>query len=135
MSKLFKLGITTLVLLGVFDFVWIGLIANSFYRTEYGPLYTAHPVWIAAGLFYLIYAAGLVYFVIGPAVQTKSLTNAIAGGAFLALVAFGTYDLTSLAITANWPVLLSVVDMSWGILEGAAVSGLTYLIATKFFKL
>ena len=134
MQKVFTLSLITLPVLLVLDFIWIGFIANNFYKTEYGPLYSPHPVWIAAALFYIFYAAGLAFFSIAPAIQRKSLSYAVGTGAFLALVAFGTYDLTSLAITTNWPVLLSVVDMSWGVFGGAVTSGVVYLLATKFFK-
>lgn len=91
----------------VLDFIWIGLLANNFYKTEYGPLYSPHPVWQAAVLFYVIYIFGIVYFVIAPAIRVGSLARAVVTGAFFALVAFGTYDLTSLAVTTNWSVILS----------------------------
>ena len=134
MTQFLKLSTISLVLLAVLDYIWIGFIANTFYRTQYGPLFSSHPVLWAAGLFYVIYAFGLAYFAVGPAVRAGSIKLAVGNGAFLALVAFGTYDLTSLSITTNWPVLLSVVDMSWGVFEGALASGLAYLIAVRFFK-
>ncbi len=134
MRTTLKLSFIALLITAALDFVWIGFIATSFYKTEYGPLYSPHPVWFAAILFYLIYAVGVAHFVVSPALKNHSLKKAVLNGAFFALVAFGTYDLTSLAITANWPALLSVVDMSWGVFQGVLISGGTYLIAHKFLK-
>ncbi len=46
-----------------------------------------------------------------------------------------TYDLTNLATLAGWPVYGAVIDVVWGTLMTAVSSGLTYLIATKVFKM
>ncbi len=135
MNRTFLLSLIALPIMLVLDLFWIGVVANGFYRTELGALYAPTVVWQAAMLFYLIYAAGLTYFVIAPAVRAHSFVRAIFGAAFFALVAYGTYDLTSLAITTNWPFILTIVDMSWGIAAGMIVSGSTYLIATKVFKM
>jgi uncharacterized membrane protein len=132
--KILKFALITLPLLLVLDYIWIGLIAGNFYKTEYGALYTAHPVWDAAIVFYIIYALALAYFVVIPAFEKQSWKLALGRGAFLALAAFGTYDLTSLAITVNWPPILSIVDMSWGVFEGGLASVLAYFIASKIIK-
>jgi uncharacterized membrane protein len=134
MKKYLTLSVIALIIALALDFVWIGFIANSFYITQYGPLYTAHPVLWAAAIWYVIYALGLVYFAIQPALRSGTIRTAALRGAFLALVAFGTYDLTSLAVTVNWPIILSVVDMSYGIFGGAVISALTYWIAKKYVK-
>jgi uncharacterized membrane protein len=129
------LYLVTVVLLGVFDFAWIGVIAKSFYKSQLGSLLSASPVWWAAGLFYLLYAAALIFFVIHPALASRSLVRVILTGLFFGLVAFGTYDLTNMATIPNWTVLMTVVDMAWGAFAGAAVSGIVYLIATSVLGL
>ena len=134
MKKYLTLSVVALIISLVLDFVWIGFIANSFYITQYGPLYSAHPVLWAAAIWYVIYALGLVYFVVMPSLRSGTVRTAALRGAFLAVVAFGTYDLTSLAITTNWPVLLSVVDMSYGVFGGAVISALTFIVGKKFLK-
>jgi uncharacterized membrane protein len=41
----------------------------------------------------------------------------------LGVVAYGTYDLTSLAILQGWPVYVTVADMVWGaVLTGVAAA-------------
>jgi uncharacterized membrane protein len=127
------LWITTVVLLGIFDFLWIGLLMQKFYKAQLGPLLQAHPVWWAAGVFYLLYAAALVFFIINPALESRSLEYAILAGLFFGLTAFGTYDLTNMTTIPNWTLSMTVVDMAWGAFAGGAVSALVYLIATGVF--
>lgn len=88
--------------------------------------------WIAAGLFYLIFIAGLVVFVIAPAVTKGSWTHALLYGALFGLVCYATYDLTNLAVTKDWPLLVTVVDLAWGAVLAASVSIVSYAIANKF---
>jgi uncharacterized membrane protein len=118
----------------VLDLTWTGVVAYHFYLTELGPLYAPSLVLPAIVLFYVIYILGLSYFVIVPAVKKKSLSSAVMNAAFFALVAYGTYDLTSLGITTGWPVILTVVDMSWGIFCAVVTTSLTYVIVMKVFK-
>ncbi len=124
------LWLIALPLLGVLDALWIGVIARSYYKAELGPLLSSDVVWPAAIGFYLLYTAGLVFFVIAPAFEARSLMFALLAGAFFGLVAYGTYDLTNLATTTGWPAMMSFVDMAWGAAAGAVVSGLTYWVAT-----
>jgi len=41
------------------------------------------------------------------------------------LIAYATYDLTSLATLDRWPLLLTVVDMAWGMSLCAATAPVT----------
>jgi uncharacterized membrane protein len=123
----------TLPLLLVIDLGWVAGVANSYYKSQLGPLLSGTPVWWAAALFYVLYVAGLVFFAIAPAVEARSLLRAVLLGAFFGLVAYGTYDLTNLATTSGWPTTMSFVDMAWGTVAGGGVSALVYLIATRVF--
>jgi uncharacterized membrane protein len=123
-----------LVSMLILDTMWIGFIANHFYKTEMGAYYSASPLLWAAAIFYIIYIAGLVHFVIKPSLTHTSFSHAALNGALFALVAFGTYDLTNLSIVPHWPVILSVVDMAWGTVEGAIVASIAYFIIKTFTK-
>ena len=90
--------------------------------------------WTAAIVFYLIFIAGLVVFVIMPAVQKNSWTNAVLMGALFGFVCYATYDLTNLAVAKDWPVLVTIIDLIWGAVLAASVSVITYLIASKILK-
>jgi uncharacterized membrane protein len=134
MPRTLILALTALPILFIFDFVWIGVIANGFYRSQLGSLYAPNTVWQVAIVFYILYALGIAYFVIAPAVRTHSLKSVVLNAAFFGLIAYGTYDLTNLATITNWPVPMTFVDMVWGAVSATVVSYFTYLIAVKVYK-
>ncbi|KKS35025.1 MAG: hypothetical protein UU97_C0003G0039, partial [candidate division WWE3 bacterium GW2011_GWD1_42_14] len=47
------------------------------------------------------------------------------------LVCYATYDLTNQATINNWPTIVTVVDLIWGTLLTASVSGVVFVIASK----
>jgi uncharacterized membrane protein len=87
--------------------------------------------WFAAIIFYLLFIAGLVIFVISPAVEKHSWVHAILFGALFGLITYATYDLTNLTTIKDWPLLVTLVDLIWGTLLAASISGITYFIASK----
>ncbi len=125
----------SLPILALLDLGWIAGIARTYYKAQLGGLLSADPVWAAVVGFYVLYTAGLVYFVIMPAVSSHSLSRAILGGLFFGLVAYGTYDLTNLATTAGWPATMSFVDMVWGAFAGGLTSGVVYYVAVSLLGL
>lgn len=111
--------------------VWLLLVAKDFYNKQLGFLMAKNPNLFAAVIFYFLFAAGLVVFVITPALESKSWLNAVLMGALFGLICYATYDLTNLATVKGWPVLITIVDLIWGTLVSASVSVIAYLIATK----
>jgi uncharacterized membrane protein len=112
--------VTLAIFIGI-DLVWLGFIAKSFYRAEIGTLLAENMSLPAAASFYVIYAAGLMFFAIQPSLATGGWTRALMLGALFGFVAYTTYDLSNLATLRGWTVKLAVVDMVWG----AALSGFT----------
>lgn len=127
----FKLYAIALPIFFIVDMTWLGLIAKNFYRSQIGTLLKPDVNWIAAIIFYLLFLAGLVFFVIEPAVEKKQWLQALLTGAFFGLVTYATYDLTNLAVAKDWPLLVTIVDLAWGTTLGAIVATLTYFIAQK----
>jgi uncharacterized membrane protein len=115
------LGIFTLV-----DLVWLVKVAPKLYRKYIGHLMSEKVNMIGAGLFYLIFIIGLVFFVVGP--QVDNPLQAFLSGAMFGLVTYATYDLTNLATLKAWPVTITVIDLIWGTLVTAVTSGLVVLI-------
>jgi len=110
----------TLICFLILDAIWLGLIAQPFYQAQIGFLLAKNPNWLAAGAFYLLYVAGLVLFVVGPALRAGTPpVRAALRGAFFGLVAYATYDLTNLATIDRWPIAVTAVDMAWGAASGA----------------
>lgn len=126
--KLYAIAFTVFLAI---DAVWLTLIAKNFYAKHIGYLMAKNPNLLAALIFYLIFIAGLIFFVITPALDKKMWTHALLAGVFFGLVTYATYDLTNLATVKNWPILVTVVDLVWGMFISAAVSVVTYFVAIK----
>jgi uncharacterized membrane protein len=116
------------------DMIWLGVAAKSFYTKQIGFLMTPKVNWAAAILFYLLFLAGLVVFVIAPSVEKDSWVRALMLGALFGLITYATYDLTNLATLKDWPLALTVVDLIWGTVLAGSVSVGTYLIAHKILR-
>jgi len=118
------------VFLGI-DMIWLGFIAKSFYQQQIGFLMKSDVNWSAGLLFYLLFIAGIVLFVVKPSLEKGSVWEAILMGALFGLICYATYDLTNLATIKNWPVLVTVIDLLWGATLSSIVSVVTFLIAQK----
>jgi uncharacterized membrane protein len=126
-----KLYLITLPVFFAIDMAWLILVAKNFYQQQIGYLMKATPNWAAAVIFYLLFIVGLVVFVISPALAKHSLSQAVLLGALFGLISYATYDLTNLATVKDWPLVITVVDLIWGTVLAATVSGLAYFIAVK----
>ena len=124
-----KLYFIALPIFVAVDMVWLGLAAKNFYAKHIGFLMKANVNWAAAILFYLLFIAGLVAFVVTPAVEKGSWARALLFGALFGLITYATYDLTNLATLRDWPILVTVVDLIWGTVLAASVSVATYVVA------
>ncbi len=113
------------------DIVWLGLVANKMYKKYLGYIMSPSPNWTAAILFYLLFIAGLVFFVITPALEKKSWTYALLSGAFFGLICYATYDLTNLATLKDWPLKITIIDLIWGSTLCGTVSFITYQIMSR----
>ncbi|HAC57612.1 DUF2177 family protein [Parvibaculum sp.] len=110
MTYLFAYIGSAVVFLGL-DYVWLSRIARDFYASSIGSLMREAPDFLAAGVFYLFYIGGIVFFAVMPA---ESWKGALLRGALLGLLAYGTYDMTNLATLKGWPWRMAAVDMAWG---------------------
>lgn len=126
-----KLYLITLpIFLGI-DMTWLIFIAKNFYAKHIGYIMAKNPNLFAAVIFYLIFIAGLVVFVISPALEKKDWVQALLMGAFFGLITYATYDLTNLATVKDWPLIITIVDLMWGMGLSAAVSVIAYVVALK----
>jgi len=125
----FKIYMLTLLPFVVIDGIWLGFVAPGFYRSQIGFLLAERPNWFAAVLFYLLFIAGMVYFVTGLDI---SLSSALIRGAIFGFMCYATYDLTNLATVKGWPVLVTVVDLCWGTILGGGTASLAVLMKGLF---
>ena len=120
------------ILLLIIDMIWLMWLGRGFYVEEIGGLLLEQPNLIAAFGFYALYIAGLVYLVIAPAAEADSVMKAVISGAVFGIVAYATYDLTNLAVMKGFTLKIALIDMVWGMVLSAAVSGLTVKIFGLF---
>jgi len=125
------LWIAAAVLFLIIDMVWLLWLGRGFYVSEIGDLLRQPPNLGAAGAFYVLYVTGLMIMVIWPVVQAQSVPQAVLFGALLGLVAYGTYDLTNLAVMKGFTTKIAIIDMIWGTVLTGTVAALTVLLGTK----
>lgn len=125
----FAITLTTFVII---DLVWLMWLARATYVVEIGQLLRKTPNLPAAAVFYLLYAAGLVIFAVSPAVKENSPLLALWLGFALGLVAYGTYDLTNLAVLTGFTTRIAVIDMIWGTVLSGVVAALAAKIVLHF---
>lgn len=129
--KYIVLFLTTTVIFFAIDMLWLGVIARSFYREKLSFIFTGQVNWTAAVIFYLIYIAGILYFAILPGIHSDNWKLVLLNGAVLGFLCYATYDLTNMATIKQWPLIVVLVDITWGTILTASVSILSYLAATK----
>jgi uncharacterized membrane protein len=122
MAYYLKLYVATLAAFFVIDMIWLGLIARTFYRKQLDFLLAPNTNWIAAIVFYLLFILGILVFVVVPGLEDNSLKTTLLRAALFGLITYATYDLTNLATVKDWPVLVTVVDLAWGIILSVTVS-------------
>ena len=125
--------VVTLVFFLGLDFVWLAWIAKPTYAAEMGGLLRQKPNLVAAAAFYLLYAAGLTLFAVNPGLKADSVLQAMALGAALGLVAYGTYDLTNLAVLDGYRMRIALIDIAWGTAASAAISALVVVTTRNIF--
>lgn len=130
MDLLTKYAVVAIAFAGV-DFIWLGFVANKFYRSQIGSLLLEKPNLTAAVAFYAIFLAGLILFVINPALKADDWKVALGLGSAFGLVTYATYDLTNLATLKGYTTTMTIVDILWGVVLTSAVSVISFFVLSK----
>jgi uncharacterized membrane protein len=125
---------TGLVLLAL-DAIWLSFATQRLYRPLMGDMLLEKFRLVPAMLFYLIYVAGIVVFAIAPAFSSERWATAALYGAFLGFLAYATYDLTNLATLRDWPVAVTIADLSWGTFLTASAATIGFLLTRSLTPL
>lgn len=115
----------------VLDGIWLGMLMKSFYRDQLAPIVRLAdggmaPNWPAAFVVYILLGAGIALFVIPRA---STISSAAGYGAMLGLVVYGVYDFTNYSTLRQWPFVLVLVDVAWGIVASAACAAVVRVVA------
>jgi uncharacterized membrane protein len=128
MTYYLKLYFATLAVFFAVDMLWLGFIARTFYKKHLGFLMAPEVNWYAALIFYFIFIVGVLVFVVIPGLKENDLTMLIVKAAFFGFITYATYDLTNLATVKDWPLIITLVDLVWGMVLTTIVSVAGYFI-------
>lgn len=132
MTKYIFTYLATLITFVAIDLVWLMWLARPTYVAEMGNLLKKEPQLVAAVAFYLLYAAGLVFFAVVPGIRAGSIINGLFLGTALGLIAYGTYDLTNLSVVEGFNWRIAMIDLLWGTALSGAVAAVVVAGSTKF---
>lgn len=120
--KQWGLGLVVFVLM---DAVWLGFVANGFYKRELGPLLRQHTngnldprLWPAA-LLYALLVLGIAVFAL-PRARVGAVGEAALWSAAFGVIAYSVYDLTNYSTMQGFSLKVTTIDMLWGGLICAA---------------
>lgn len=128
MAYYLKLYFATLAVFFAVDMLWLGVISRTFYKKHLGYLMAPEVNWYAALIFYFLFIAGILVFVVLPGIKENSLPMLMIKAALFGLITYATYDLTNLATVKDWPLIITVVDLIWGMVLTTIVSTAGFFI-------
>lgn len=116
------------IVMVVLDFGWIAMVSGPLFRRAFGDMLLEKPRALPAVLFYLLYPAALLFL---TGARGETWTEAAVRGAVAGALAYGTFDLSNLALFKNYTTPIAVADMAWGICLSAVVAAVGCAVATR----
>lgn len=126
MNRYAALYLATLIVMVPIDFLFLGLVAKSFFQSQVGEMLGEIRL-APAILFYLIYPLGVVIFISGSPGANWQTT--LMFGALFGFFCYATFELTSLSLLKHWTWPVVLVDVAWGSLVTAVSSTAGLLVA------
>ena len=124
-----------LIIFGIVDIAWLSFMGSTFYKPMLGDMLASSVRPLPAVVFYLFFPVGLATFAIVPALRDSSPITALAYGALLGALCYGTYDLTNHAVMREWSTEVTVVDIAYGAFASAVASIATYYVVANVLNL
>ncbi|MDZ4677257.1 MAG: DUF2177 family protein [Oligoflexia bacterium] len=123
--------IATFIAFITLDALWFKLVVGDFFHQRLLPLIDSENgsiklKYFEAGFVYFFLTLGLLTLVATP--KKATLTEALIYGAIYGLVVYGVYDFTNRAVLKHWPWDFMLVDIAWGSVSCALVSGLAFYL-------
>ena len=135
MTKFLPAYIATIIFMFIVDLIWLSQLAQPLYQAGIGHLMAAEPKLGFAAIFYLVFVFGLLWFALRPNAQTKSIKSAFIAGAMFGFFIYASYDLTNLALLKDWPLKLSIIDMTWGTLLSGTCAAVAKFVFDRFNRI
>lgn len=114
--KFLSAYLTIIAVMFVLDLIWLSVLAKPLYQNGIGHLMASQPNLVFAALFYLVYALGLMRFAVIPNIAIPGFKSTFFAAATFGFFVYASYDLTNLALLKDWPLPLSLIDITWGTL-------------------
>lgn len=130
MKRYIILYLATLAVLVPLDFLFLGVLAKDFFKSQVGGVLGDLKL-TPAILFYLVYAAGIVIFVNST---SPNWQHAALYGALFGFFCYATFDLTTLALLRGWPWPAAFVDVIWGSVATAVSATVGLLVANALAR-
>jgi uncharacterized membrane protein len=123
MQKLIPSYLASMIFMFVLDLIWLSQLAQPIYNRGIGHLMAATPNLLYAALFYCVFVFGLMCYAVKPNVQSRGIKSTFLSGAMFGFFIYASYDLTNLALLKDWPLGMSIIDITWGtLLSGTSAS-------------
>ena len=119
----------------VLDIIWLSLLAKPMYQQGIGHLMADQPNLIFAAIFYMVFVFGLMWFAVAPNRHAKDLKSTFITAAIFGFFVYASYDLTNLALLKNWPLPLSIIDITWGTLLSGVSASAGKLVFNRFNRI
>lgn len=104
------------------DLIWLGWLGKPIYQKYLGHLMKENVQWTAAILFYLLYIVGILIFAVYPSLRSGKVSYALLYGSLFGFFTYMTYELTNMAVLADWSWKIVPIDILWGTILCALVS-------------
>lgn len=127
--NLLVIYLLTLIVFLALDSIWLGKVSPKLYKHYLKEVLATKPNLVAGGVFYLLFIVGLLFFVIYPN-QHQSWHHYLLFSAMYGLMTYATFDLTSQAILKKWSSVITVIDMTWGVI----ITSLTTLVVMGLLR-
>lgn len=120
------LYLATFVVFLILDALMLTFVMNPMFERLVGHLMLEAPKYAVAGVFYVIYIAGILWFASWPALAEGGggWRSAAVNGAILGVLAYGTYESVNMATLKGWSWQTVAFDTLWGgVLTAACAAG------------
>lgn len=117
---------------GILDFFWLRWAEPNLYRPVIGEIMAENVRLGAAGVFYVLYLFGMLWFAIKPGLMSGSVGTAMLNGALLGGLCYATFDLTNQAVMKLWATHITIADILWGAFATAVASGVATWVTLRF---
>lgn len=128
MKRYLVLYFATLLTMVPLDMLFIGKVAKPVFSEDIGPMLSQNPNMVAAVIFYILYAAGILVF---ASVTAASWKTALLYSALFGFMAYMTFELTNRVILQGWTWRLVALDLAWGTVVSAIAGTVGWLVASK----